>query len=53
VQKQAVVDSIALGVSHIYYLCAAVALVALVFAILLPEKELRARAGLSDALENA
>ena len=53
VQKQAVVDSIALGVSHIYYLCAAVSLIALVFALTLPEKELRGRAGLSDALENA
>jgi EmrB/QacA subfamily drug resistance transporter len=51
IQKLAVVDSIALGVSTIYYLCAAVAVVAFIFAILLPEKELRGRAGLSDAME--
>jgi MFS family permease len=51
IQKQAVVDSIAMGVSTIYYLCAAVAVVAFIFAVLLPEKELRGRAGLSDAME--
>lgn len=51
--RAAVVDSIALGVSHIYYVCAVVMLLAVVFALVLPEKELRARAGLSDALENA
>ena len=40
-----------MGVSTIYYLCAAVAVVAFIFAVLLPEKELRGRAGLSDAME--
>lgn len=49
--KQAVVDSIAMGVSTIYYVCAAVSVVALVFAFRLPEKELGGRAGLSDAME--
>jgi EmrB/QacA subfamily drug resistance transporter len=51
--RQAVVDSVALGVSRIYWVCAAVMAVAVVLALALPERPLRARAGLSDAMEDA
>lgn len=50
--RQAVVDSIALGVSRIYWLCGGVMVVAILLAIALPELPLRQRAGLSDAMEN-
>ena len=50
-QRDAVVDSVALGVGRIYLVCAAVMVIAVVIAILLPEKPLRMRAGLSDAME--
>ena len=50
--RAAVVDSIAMGVSHIYYLCGAVMVIAVLLAIVLPERELRMRAGLSDAMED-
>jgi hypothetical protein len=46
-----VVDSVALGVSRIYLICAGVMACAVVLAILLPERPLRLRAGLSDAME--
>lgn len=49
--RQAVVDSVALGVSRIYWVCATAMLAALVCAVLLPEKPLRLRAGLSDVME--
>jgi EmrB/QacA subfamily drug resistance transporter len=49
--RQAVIDSVALGVSRIYWICAAAMVGALVCAILLPERPLRTRAGLSDAME--
>ena len=49
--RDAVVDSVALGVSRIYWLCAAVMLVGVVIGVLLPERALRMRAGLSDAME--
>jgi EmrB/QacA subfamily drug resistance transporter len=49
--RQAVVDSVALGVSRIYWICAAVMTVGVVIAFLLPERPLRLRAGLSDAME--
>lgn len=49
--RQAVVDSVALGVSRIYWVCAAAMAVAFVLALLLPERPLRTRAGLSDAME--
>ena len=49
--KQAVVDSLALGVSRIYWLCAATMVIGLLLAIILREQPLRLRAGLSDAME--
>ncbi len=52
-ERQAVIDTIALGVSRIYWICAAVMLVGAVLALVLPERPLRARAGLSDAMESA
>ena len=48
-----IVDSLSIGVGRIYLVCAAVMVVALVAAVLLPERPLRARAGLSDAMEEA
>jgi EmrB/QacA subfamily drug resistance transporter len=51
--RQAVVDSVAIGVSRIYWVCAGVMAGAIVVAILLPERVLRLRAGLSDAMEDA
>ncbi|HEU4840235.1 MAG TPA: MDR family MFS transporter [Ilumatobacteraceae bacterium] len=49
--RSAVVDGVALGVSRIYLICAGVMACAVVIAILLPERPLRLRAGLSDAME--
>jgi hypothetical protein len=49
--RQAVVDAIALGVSRIYWICTMAMAAAVVIALLLPERELRAKAGLTDALE--
>jgi MFS family permease len=49
--KQAVIDSLALGVSRIYWVCAAIMLCAVVLAVILREQPLRMRAGLSDAME--
>jgi MFS family permease len=49
--RQAVIDSVALGVSRIYWLCGGVMLIALLLAIILREQPLRMRAGLSDAME--
>ena len=51
--RTAVVDSVALGVSRIYLVCAGVMVIGFVAALLLPERPLRARAGLSDAMEEA
>jgi MFS family permease len=48
--RQAVVDSVALGVSRIYWVCAAVMAGGVIVACLLPERPLRARAGISDAM---
>lgn len=50
-QRQAVIDSVALGVGRVYLVCAAVMAVGFVVALLLPERPLRTRAGLSDAME--
>jgi EmrB/QacA subfamily drug resistance transporter len=50
-QRQAVIESVAIGVGRVYLLCAAVMAVGFVAAVLLPERPLRARAGLSDAME--
>jgi EmrB/QacA subfamily drug resistance transporter len=49
--RDAVVDTIAAGVGQIYLVSALVMVVALIAAVLMPELPLRARAGLSDALE--
>ena len=49
--KQAVIDSLALGVSRIYWGCAAVMVCGLILAVILREQPLRMRAGLSDAME--
>jgi len=48
--RTAVVDSIAQGVSTIFWVALGVTIVAFVFALLLPEIELRAMAGLSEVL---
>ena len=53
ITRQAVVDSVALGVSRIYWVCAASMAVAFLLALALPERPLRARAGLSDAMEDS
>ena len=50
--RQAVIDSVALGVGRIYWVCAGAMVVAFVVALLLPERPLRLRAGLSDAMES-
>lgn len=52
-QREAVVDSIALGVSRIYWCCVGVMVIGFFIALVLPEVQLKKRAGLSDALENA
>ena len=49
--RQAVTDSVALGVSRVYWICAAVMACGVVVAWLLPERPLRLRAGISDAME--
>ena len=49
--KQAVIDSLALGVSRIYWLCAATMVIGFLLAVILREQPLRLRAGLSDAME--
>ncbi len=49
--RAAVIDSIALGVSRIYWISVGLMLVAFVSALLLPEKPLRSRAGITDAME--
>ncbi|MCU1502464.1 MAG: transporter, partial [Ilumatobacteraceae bacterium] len=49
--RLAVVDSVAIGVSRIYWVCAAAMLCAVIIALRLPERPLRMRAGLSDAME--
>jgi len=53
IERLAVVDSVALGVSRIYLVCAGVMVIGFVAALLLPEHPLRTRAGLSDAMEEA
>ncbi len=50
--RQAVVDSVALGVSRIYWVCGAAMVCAFFVALALPERPLRMRAGLSDAMES-
>lgn len=50
-QRIAVVDSVAIGVGRIYLVCAGVMAVGFIVALLLPERPLRDRAGISDAME--
>ena len=50
-ERQAVIDSVALGVGRIYLVCAGVMAAGFVLALFLPERPLRLRAGLSDAME--
>lgn len=52
-ERAAVVDSVSLGVGRIYLVCSAVMVVGFIAALLLPERPLRTRAGLSDAMEEA
>lgn len=51
--RDAVIDSIALGVSRIYWISAGLMTIAFISALLLREVPLRSRAGISDALESA
>ncbi|MEO5900408.1 MAG: MDR family MFS transporter [Ilumatobacteraceae bacterium] len=51
--RLAVVDSVALGVSRIYWVCAAAMCCAVIVAFQLREIPLRLRAGLSDAMEDS
>ena len=51
--RQAVVDSVALGVSRIFWACAVVMMFGIIVAIALPEIPLKMRAGLSDAMEKS
>lgn len=51
--REAAVDSLASGVGQIFLVCTGVMVVALVASILMPERPLRSRAGLSDALEES
>lgn len=50
-ERQAVIESVAIGVGRIYLVCAAVMAVGFVISLLIPERPLRTRAGLSDAME--
>lgn len=50
-QRLAVIESVAIGVGRVYLVCALVMVVGFVAALLLPERPLRTRAGLSDAME--
>jgi len=52
VQRQAVVDSVALGVSRIFWCCVAIMVIGFFISLVLPEIPLKQRAGLSDAMEN-
>lgn len=53
VQRDAVVDSVAMGVGRIFWCCVAIMVVGFFIALVLPEIPLKQRAGLSDALENS
>ena len=50
-QRLAVIESVAIGVGRVYLVCGLVLVVGFVAALLLPERPLRTRAGLSDAME--
>ena len=50
-QRTAVVESVAIGVGRIYLVCAGVMAFGFIVSLLLPERPLRDRAGISDAME--
>lgn len=50
-QRIAVVESVAIGVGRIYLVCAGVMAFGFIVSLLLPERPLRDRAGISDAME--
>ena len=50
-QRMAVVESVAIGVGRVYLVCAGVMAVGFVISLMLPERPLRERAGISDAME--
>ncbi len=50
-QREAVIESVAIGVGRVYLVCAGIMAAGFVVSLLLPERPLRARAGLSDAME--
>jgi hypothetical protein len=52
-KRRAVIDAIASGVSHIYWVAGSLMVIAAVWAITMPELPLRDKAGLSDALAEA
>ncbi|MFV0306796.1 MAG: MDR family MFS transporter, partial [Desertimonas sp.] len=49
--RDAVIDAVALGVGRIYLVCAGVMVIGFIASVLMPERPLRQRAGLSDAME--
>ncbi|MEY2958155.1 MAG: hypothetical protein RLZZ01_723, partial [Actinomycetota bacterium] len=51
IQREAVIDGVATGVGRVYLVCAVVMAVGFVVALVIPERPLRTRAGLSDAME--
>jgi len=51
-ERFAVVESVSIGVGRIYLVCAGVMLFGFVVSLLLPERPLRNRAGISDAMES-
>ena len=51
--RDAVVEALASGVGRIYLVCTGIMIVGLIASLLMPERELRARAGLSDTMEEA
>ena len=50
-QRIAVVESVAIGVGRIYLVCAVIMAFGFIVSLLLPERPLRDRAGISDAME--
>ena len=50
-QRTAVVESVAIGVGRVYLVCAGVMAFGFIVSLLLPERPLRDRAGISDAME--
>jgi hypothetical protein len=47
------VDSVAMGVSRIFWCCVVIMVIGFLIALVLPEIPLKQRAGLSDAMENS